>query len=120
MLSSVSTSGCWCFPRDQSIFFPGSPGRGLSQCCQHPRLCPAAARVLTEPIPTLLSPQRERGQEPSAFSLISAGFQLFVIIGFLLMLGNERLFPHGRLSALEIVLPAPETQVQQNCAGALQ
>lgn len=22
MLSSVSTSGCWCFPRDQSIFFP--------------------------------------------------------------------------------------------------
>lgn len=56
MLSSVSTSGCWCFPRDQSIFFPGSPGGGLSQCCQHPRLCPAATRVLTEPIPTLLSP----------------------------------------------------------------
>lgn len=29
-------------------------------------------------------------------------------------------FPRGRLSALEIALPAPETQFQQNWAGAVQ
>lgn len=119
-LSSVSSSGCWCFPRDQSIFFLSSPGRGLSQCCWHLWLCPAVTHVLTEPIPTLLNPQQEWGQQLSVFSLISTGFQLFVIIGFLLMLGNEWLLPHGCLSALEIVLPASEIQVQQNCAGALQ
>lgn len=65
-------------------------------------------------------PPAGMGAAVSVFSLISAGFQLFVIIGFLLMLGNEWLFPHGCLSALEVVLPASEIQVQQNCAGALQ
>lgn len=72
------------------------------------------------PLPILLSPQQEQGQEPSTFFLVSAGFHLFVIIGFLLMLGNDQLFPIGNLSALEIVLPASETPVQQNGAGALQ
>lgn len=75
-------------------------------CC-HP--CPR--RACSHPA----QPPVGEGTEAECFSLISAGFQLFVIIVFLLMLRNDRLFPRGRLSAAEIVLPASETQVQQNC-----
>lgn len=80
-------------------------------CC-HP--CPRRA-----PFHPAQPPVGE-GTEAECLSFVTAGFQLFVVIGFLLMLGNDRLFPRGSLSAVEVVLPASETQLQQNRAGAVQ